>query len=210
VPLVRKPGGTPPAPVSPADASSVFAKLVSDRAEDRWAAARDAAELPGAAPALAAALGKEADPRVREAMFTGLARIGTRESADLLISILRSDSSNLRAGALDALRTMVGSTKDLLPPLLVDPDVDIRVLSCELARTLPGPEATALLASLLARETDVNVCAAALDVLAEVGGPAAIPALDACARRFGESPFLAFAIKAATDRIHAQRPPSRA
>ena len=92
--------------------------------------------------ALAAALRNESDPRIREAIFTSLARIGTSESADLLISFLRSDSANLRAGALDALRIMIGRMPDLLPRLLGDRDVDIRILSCELARALPNPEAT--------------------------------------------------------------------
>jgi hypothetical protein len=159
---------------------------------------------------MAAALRNEGDSRVREAMFTSLARIGTSESADLLISFLRSDSANLRAGALDALRIMVGKMRDLLPRLLGDRDVDIRILSCELARALPGPEATALLSTLLTGEPEVNVCAAAIDVLTEVGGPAALPALAACAQRFRDSPFLGFAIKTATDRINSQQPPARA
>ncbi len=160
--------------------------------------------------ALAAALRKEGDARVREAMFTSLGRTGTRESADELISFLRSDSAHLRAGALDALRIMIGGMHELLPRLLGDRDADIRILSCELARTFPGSEATTLLCSLLAGEQEANVCAAAIDVLAEVGGTAALPTLAECAHRFRDSPFLAFAIRTATDRIHSQHPASRA
>jgi len=208
MPLVRKPTGQPPAPV--ADASSVFANLVSGGTDERWAAARAAADLPGAVMALAAALRNESDSRVRETMFTSLARIGTSESADLLISYLRSDSSNLRAGALDALRIMVGGMRELLPRLLGDRDVDMRILSCELARGLPGPEATTVLCTLLSDETEVNVCAAAIDVLAEVGGPAALPVLAACAQRFRDAPFLGFAIQTAADRIKSQHPSPRA
>jgi HEAT repeat protein len=143
-------------------------------------------------------------------MFTSLARIGTSESADLLISFLRSDSAHLRAGALDALRIMIGGMRELLPRLLSDRDADIRILSCELARTLPGPEATTMLCALLSGETEANVCAAAIDVLAEVGGPAALPALAACAQKFRDSPFLGFAIKTATDRINSQHSSPRA
>lgn len=208
MPLVRKPTGQSPPPAP--DASSVLGNLVSNRTDDRWAAARAAADVPDATIALAAALRNENDARVREAMFTSLARIGTLESADILIAFLRSDSSNLRAGALDALRIMIGGMRELLPRLLGDGDVDIRILSCELARTLPGPEATTLLCSLLAGEQDVNVCAAAIDVLTEVGGPAALPFLAECAQRFRDSPFLGFAIKTATDRINSQHTASRA
>lgn len=208
MPLVRKPTGQSPGPAS--DPTHVFGNLVSGNTDERWAAARSAADLPGAVPAMAAALRNEGDSRVREAMFTSLARIGTSESADLLISFLRSDNANLRAGALDALRIMIGKMRELLPRLLGDADVDIRILSCELARSLPGPEAATLLCTLLTGESEVNVCAAAIDVLTEVGGPAALPALQACAQRFRDSPFLGFAIKTATDRINSQQPPSRA
>jgi HEAT repeat protein len=209
VPLVRKPGGhSPKAPPSaPApDGSTILANLASASSEDRWSAARAAADVPGAVAPLAASIHKESDARVREAMFTSLARIATREAADHLISILRLDDANLRAGALDALRTFK-TLGEFLPALLVDRDVDIRILSCELARELPGPEATAHLASLLGAEREVNVCAAAIDVLAEVGGPAALPVLADCAARLGHDPFLGFAIKTATERISAQQSP---
>ena len=101
--------------------------------------------------------------------------------------------------------------RELLPRLLGDRDVDIRILSCELARSLPelrGHDACS--ARCWPANTEANVCAAAIDVLAEVGGPAALPTLAACAQRFRGSPFLAFAIKTATDRINSQHPPSRA
>ena len=208
MPLVRKPGGNPPSTATAAGAA--LGKRASVHADERWAAARAAADVPGSTTALAGALRHEGDPRVREAMFTSLALIGTRESADEVISFLRSDSANLRAGALDALRTMTGNMRELLPRLLGDRDADIRILSCELTRNLPGPDATTLLCSLLADEHEANVCAAAIDVLAEVGGPAALPTLAECAVRFRDSPFLTFAIRTATDRINSQHPPSRA
>jgi len=208
MPFVRKPTGQSPGPV--ADASSILGNLISGAADERWAAARAAADVPGAVTTLAAALRNESDSRVREAMFTSLARIGTSESADLLISFLRSDSANLRAGALDALRITIGGMPELLPRLLGDRDADMRILSCDLARILPSPEATTLLCTLLAGEPEANVCAAAIDVLAEVGGPAALPALAACAQTFHDNPFLVFAIKTATDRINSHHSSSRA
>jgi HEAT repeat protein len=208
MPLVRKPAGKSEGATK--DASSILGNLVSGGVDERWAAARAAADLPGAVTALAAALRNESDARVREAIFTSLARIGTPESADLLISFLRSDSANLRAGALDSLHIMMAGMPELLPRLLGDRDADIRILSCELARTLPGPEATTLLCTLLSGEPEANVCAAAIDVLSEVGNPAALPVLAACAEKFRDSPFLGFAIKTATERIHSQLPGSRA
>ena len=181
-----------------------MAALGSNDADERWSAARAAVHVEGGAAALIRALEGESDANVREAMLTSLARIGSDESVEGLLSLLRSDSANLRTGALDALRSMTGGPRDLLPRLLTDPDVDVRILSCELARGLPGDEATGHLRDLLLREQDVNVCAAAIDVLTEVGTVAALPVLEECRERFPDSPFLGFAIEVATDRITAE------
>ena len=208
MPLVRKPTGQPPQPAP--DASSVLGNLVSDRTDERWAAARAAADVPDATLALAAALRNENDARVREAMFTSLARIGTRESADILIAFLRSDNANLRAGALDALRIMIGEMRDLLPRLLGDRDVDIRILSCELARALPGPEATTLLCTLLAAEQEAMSARPRSTFSRRWAAPPRFRCLAECAQRFRDNPFLGFAIKTATDRINSQFPASRA
>jgi hypothetical protein len=186
-----------------------LAGLASGNPDERWAAARAAANVDGGAKALAAALQTENDARVREAIFTSLARIGTPESANQLLPLLRSDDAQLRTGALDALRLMPEALRELLPTLLQDRDSDVRLLSCELARTLPGETATALLCGLLAGEQQVNVCAAAVEVLAEVGNASALPMLAECGRRFADAPFLGFAIKIAADRIKSQPSPAR-
>ena len=55
-------------------------------------------------------------------------------------------------------------------------------------------DATRVLCELLEHEPHPNVCAAAIDVLAEVGTRDAIPALKACAERFAGTPFLPFAV----------------
>jgi HEAT repeat protein len=201
VPLIRKPSQTPAQPKP--GAADVLTGLGSANADERWAAARAAAGMPECAAVLAAALPQERDPRVREAMFTSLARIGTRDSIAGMLPMLRSDDSALRTGALDALSSSVIATHELLPQLLNDPDIDVRILSCELARHLTGEEATGILSALLTRETEANVCAAAIEVLAEVGNQSALPALAECARRFPQNPFLTFAIQLATDRITA-------
>jgi HEAT repeat protein len=135
--------------------------------------------------------------------------MGSPESAAQLLAVLRSDDAQLRTGALDALRIMAGAVRDLLPRLLQDPDSDVRLLCCELARSLPSADATSLLCALLAAEREINVCAAAVEVLAEVGGPEALTALAECGQRFRDAPFLGFAIKIATDRINSQSAPTR-
>jgi HEAT repeat protein len=199
MPLIRKPTDRPAPKKTGLD--DLLKGLADPDPDQRWTAAREAAQVVGGAAALAMALPTENDPRVREAMFTALARIGTPETAAAVISLLRSDAANLRTGALDTLRLMVSRMHDLLPKLLKDQDVDVRILSCELGRSLPSPEATSLMCAVLDNDPDANVCAAAVDVLAEVGGAEALPSLRACALRFPATPFLAFAIKAAVDRL---------
>lgn len=153
---------------------------------------------------LAAAIGKETDPRIRATLFTGLARMELAEAAPHLLQLLRSDDAGLRTGALDALRSVGPALAGYLPGFLHDADADVRILSCELVRTVPGEQASQLLCELLAAEPEVNVCAAAVDVLGEVGSASAVPTLAECARRFAAAPFLVFSIHTVIDRIHSQ------
>ena len=202
MPLVRKGVGTSPPPEAGPEGPA--GRLRSGTPDERWAAARDLSGQPAAVAALSAALSSERDARVREAILTGLARVGTPQSAEAILPLIRSDDASLRTGAIDALRLMPQVLEAHLGALLDDPDSDVRVLACDLTRQLPGAKATQLLAELLDRETEPNVCAAAAEVLAEEGDPDALPALAACAKRFAEVPFLVFSLKIAGDRIRAQ------
>jgi vesicle coat complex subunit len=116
------------------------------------------------------------------------------------------DDAQLRGGALDALRAMIGVVRPVLPALLADADADVRLLTCDLVRELPTADATRLLCDVLARETEANVCIAAVDVLAEIGDAAALPYLENCAARFHQVPFLGFAVQIAMQQIVAERP----
>jgi HEAT repeat protein len=196
MPLVRKPPSQTPAAAAPP-------ALGEGTREQRWSAVRAAAEQPDGLVLLADALSREGDPRVREAIFTGLARLATPESAAVVVPYLRSDDANLRSGAIDALRAMPQACRPHLPALLADGDADVRLLSCELARGLPDEEANRLLCDLLERESGKNVCAAAIEVLAEIGRPEALPSLMRCGSRFSGDPFIAFSVKVATERIAA-------
>jgi HEAT repeat protein len=204
MPLIRKPvDQTRAAPAAPTAVDALSA-LKSTDPDERWAAARAASAIPESAAALAAALRSEPEARVRQAMFTSLGRIGSADALEALSQMLRADDASLRTGALDTLRTLSVALREYLPILLNDADTDVRVLSCELARSLPAEDASRMLCDLLTSEKEPNVCAAALDVLAEVGGAEALPTLALCRARFRDTPFLVFAIKIATDRIASQ------
>lgn len=203
MPLVRKPAQA--LPVEAATPQDILEALSSPHEERRWAAARAAAGAQHLGRPLAEALQSETAPRVREALLTSLVQIGNAESVAAVLSLLRSDDAGQRVAALDALRIMIRGAGELLPPLLHDADVDVRILSCELARALPDDAATALLCDVLRTEPDPNVCAAAVEVLAEMGREDALPALAARAQKFSGTPFLTFAIQVASDRIRAGR-----
>ena len=205
MPLIRRDAALPAAAPSQDD----HRRLLSQGSPDqRWAAAR-ALSGAGDAALLAAALATEADARVREAVLSGLARAGTDESLDAILPLLRSDDASARTSALDALRAMPATVAARLPRLLEDEDADVRLLACELAREIPAEQAMPVLAGLLARDPHPNVCAAAVEVVAEVGTPDILPALEACAARFPDEPFLTFATRAAADRIRSQEPARR-
>ena len=198
MPLIRKDAAGPKPP--PPGASG----LSSASVDERWAAARGLTS-PDDVEALSGALDAETDQRVREAILTSLARIGTPGAAAAVIPLIGSDDAERRTAALDALRAMPQAAAERLPGLLADADSDVRLLACELVRALPGAEPARLLCGLIDREAEPNVAAAAIEVLAEVGGPDDLPVLARCGERFAGQPFLAFAVRVATERIGAQR-----
>jgi HEAT repeat protein len=199
MPLVRKPSSPT---VTPTPDDRKLSDVLADGSDDeRWSAVRSAPSLPDALPSLSDALSRERVPRVREAIFTALAKIGSSESAAVALPYLRSENASLRTAALDALRAMPAAAAGHLPQLMTDNDADVRLLACELARVLPANEASRTLGALIESENNANVCAAAVEVLAEAGSVASLPILARCADRFPDDPFLTFAVKIARDRI---------
>ena len=198
MPLVK--GGAKGSDVS-GDPTPQRPTLDSSDAESRWTAARGLAGQADAVPALSAALARETVPRVREAIMTALMRTGDAASVEAILPYLRSQDAGLRAAAIEALQSLPSAIVPFMAPLLSDPDSDVRLLATELARNMKGPDATRLLSGLIEREQHPNVCAAAIDVLTEVGTPEALPALAKCAVRFAKTPFLPFAISMAIARI---------
>ena len=123
-------------------------------------------------------------------MFTSLARIGTPESVETVLPFLRSDD----ALCARAPATPCVAMKDVAWPLrrgvaaaTTMPTFAFSPASSPAPCRAKRPYASA--ATLLDSEQEANVCAAAVDVLAEIGGPAALPALPRCAERFATTHF---------------------
>jgi len=172
--------------------------------DERWSAARAAAAVPGSVPALGEALAREKSPRVREAVLTSLARIATPESVKIILPLLRSDDAFVRREGSDALLAMKEVASPYVAALLQDDDADVRILASGLIRDMPNETAVRLYCGLLDSEPEANVCAAAVEALAEIAGAEALPALTRCAERFRATPFLAFSIKTVIDRLRSQ------
>jgi HEAT repeat protein len=177
------------------------AGLTNPDANARWGAARMLGGVVGAVPALSRALEKETEGRVREAILTALIRTGDEASVRALLPSVRSQDASRRAAAIEALQVLPDAIAPFLTALLADGDSDVRLLATELTRNMPAERATDILCNLLEREMHPNVCAAAVEVLAEVGTEDAKPVLAACAERFRDSPFLLFAITTTMARI---------
>jgi HEAT repeat protein len=188
----------------------VFAALARGTDDERWSAARAAADLPDSVPALEHTLRRERSPVVREALFSALAQIGTPQSVEAVLPFLRSDDASVRTEALDALLAMKDVVWPYVAPLLRDANADVRILACGLVRDMPGQVAVSLCCGILDAEPEPNVCAAAVEVLAEVGESSALPVLERCAQRFSDTPFLTFSIQMAIDRVRSQASNPRA
>lgn len=187
----------------PRDLPGLLAQLRSGDVEQRRWAARDLAVHHQAASALGEQLLRETDAAVREALLTSLASQASEAAAGALLPLLRSDDAQLRNGAIEALAGMPQAVGPRIAGLLGDTDVDVRIFTVNLLGELRHPQVLPWLLQVLAREPEVNVVAAAVEVLAEVGSPEHGSALRAAQARFAGDDFIGFAVDMAVERIEA-------
>ncbi len=198
MPLIKRPATSPEPQLG---TSTVLAMLDEASADRRSLAARRLVGIPDALPQLGAALARETDGRVREAILSTIATFDQQAAFDAVLPLLRSDDAALRAAALDTLKCMPVTGASRLGALLTDDDPDVRILACEIARDLSSPEPPVLLRRVIESDPLVNVCAAAIDALSDIGSAADIPALERCLARFPGEPFLRFAVEAARSQL---------
>jgi HEAT repeat protein len=189
------------------DIEGLAAQLAdADAGVRRWAA-RDLAAFPQAAARLCARLVDERDDSVRAVLFSSIAQLGSRDAGaavvDGILPLLRSEDAALRNGAIELLSGLPDAVAPRIDVLLRDADSDVRIFTVNLLGNLPHARVPQWLAQVLKTELEPNVIGAAIEVLAEVGGPAlAAPLRDARAR-FADDPFIAFAADLALERIDA-------
>jgi len=181
--------------------AALLAALAASDASERRAAARALADHPAAAAALCDQLEAERAPSVRAMILTSLIRMASPAVAGRLAALLRSEDAALRNGAIEALREMPEAIGPHVDALLADPDDDVRLFAVNILSEVSHVQAPDWLVGVIRHEPHPNVCAAAVDGLAEIGTLAAIPDLEALRDRFPGDAFMAFAINTAIHRI---------
>jgi len=172
----------------------------SDPSKRRWGA-RDLANYPQAVDPLLGRILVETEHPVREAIFDSLQQIGGPAVVSGLIPLLRNEDAAVRNGAIEVLQAMPEDVAPHIVELLNDSDSDVRIFAIDILQQLAHPQTPQWLLSVLKDETHINVIAAAVDRLAEVGTTDMLSELKALKLRFPDESYLQFAIQTAIDRI---------
>ena len=182
--------------------ASAIGDLTSPDTETRWSAARALGDRSrGGVRAGGRARGRTR-ARVREAIMTALMRIGDEASVKALLPYLRSQDAGLRAAADRGTASLAGCNL-AIPGNTAGGRRFGRAHPCHRAcskHARRGCHASSVRAPW-SRSSTPTSARAAIEVLAEVGTSDAIPALQSCADRFAEIPFLSFAVSTAIARI---------
>ncbi len=192
----------PAASVRTPEALLVLLRGGETEAERRGAALELAAE-PTQAASLVACLRTETAPSVREAIVTALVGMGTAEAAAGLAAQLGGEDVALRNDAIQGLREIGAAAFSQVEHLLASGDPDVRIFAVNVLETTRHPHAAEWLRHILAQEQEVNVGLAAVEAMAQIGGPEHVQALRDFAGRFAEEPCVAFAVDAACRHVTA-------
>jgi HEAT repeat protein len=182
------------------DIDALTAQLADPSAPVRRWAARDLAQFPEAAAALVARLRVEADLAVREVILTTLTRLGNGIAVEALVDCLRCQDAQLRNDAIEAMKALPDAVAPIMDDLLLNDDPDVRIFAVNILESLRHPHVERWLIEVIETDPEVNVCGAAVDLLSEVGTPAAHAALLRLQRRFPEEPYIQFAAELALKR----------
>jgi HEAT repeat protein len=201
MPLIKRTAApAQPANDAPTSVDELLTDLKSLDPSLRRGAARKLTDHPQAAAELCAALVIEPQESVRESILTALIRIGTKSAAAGLLPLLNSEDPGLRNGAIEALKTMPDAVAERVDDIFSGSS-DVRIFGVEILGALAHPDSPRLLMRIIAEEREINVCAAAVEALAECGDGAAVAPLTALLARFPDEPFLEFSVRAALARI---------
>jgi HEAT repeat protein len=166
----------------------------------RWAA-RDLLDYPEASAELLARLQCETEISVREIILTSLTRIGGPIAVAGLVDWLRSEDAQMRNEAIEAMKVLPDEVAPIMGDLLADEDSDVRIMAVNILESLQHPKVEEWLIDVINRDTVVNVCGTAVDLLGEIGSSAAVDALQCLKQRYAGEPYIQFAADLALKRI---------
>ena len=206
--LLKAPAATAPEPepAAPPSTEALLAALAAPEAGMRRSAARALASHPAAIPAMAAALSAETQRPVQQALIGAMAQCATPEAVAALVGLLRAPDAWLRNAALEALQAIGPAALAAVESQLADPDPCTRISAVVTLSGLPAPGVEAALIAALPGESDLNVLAALVEALDQVGGAASVPALERLINGQVADPFLAFAASMVHARLAASPP----
>jgi HEAT repeat protein len=170
----------------------------------RWAA-RDLAAFDEGVSALVSQLEHEQSHVVRDAIFLSLQKIGNQDVVRQLIPFLSEEDAELRNSTIEVLQLIPEQIEAHIISLLNHQDSDVRIFAIDILQVLAHAKTPEWLLSVLKDETHVNVIAAAIDRLAEVGTAEMIPDIENVQSRFSDEQYLQFACSTALRRIKANQ-----
>ena len=146
-------------------------------------------------------LRSEADSFVCETILTSLARRADARAITALAELIGDEDARLRNDVIETLSSMGDEVMDCLAPLLDSDDHNIRIYVLTVLSMIHNPGAAKIALKTAQCDANVNVCAAAVEVVAASGSPDLIRELRSIPGRFPNQPYLAFAARAALGRI---------
>jgi HEAT repeat protein len=170
-------------------------------AASRRQAARDIVHVPDAAGALVSRLKREDDAAVREVILNALVRLSDPSAFGGLVDCLRDENPALRNETIETFKQLGQEADPILKSLLADPDPDVRIFAVSILGSRRHGEAESRLIEVIENESHVNVCAAAVDPLCEIGTEASRDSLVRLKARFASEPYIQFACELALRRM---------
>jgi len=188
-------------PIEQQSCEELAAALEDSDATIRRHAAQKITACLDAATTLVSRLKREENTAVREAILNSLLRLHDPSISSGLADCLRSEDAALRNDVIDAFKQLGDEVAPILRSLLADPDPDVRIFVVNILNSGRHPDVEQWLIEVIERDTHVNVCATAVDLLCEVGTEAAIDPLLHLKARFAHEPYIQFGADLALKRV---------
>ena len=178
--------------------------LASGDPGERRRAARDLAQTSAGLSQLLAHLPDEPVLSVRAAILNALIEHRSNAVAEGLAPLLAHEDAGLRNGAIEALQAMPEEAESALQAHLASADADLRIFAVNVLALTNGETAAERLIAVLDADDHINVCAAAVEGLTEIGDEQALAALGRARSRFFDNDFMRFAIDMAVQQIEGR------